>query len=163
MQLREFLRPIKGEEWIEKFRRHEFWIGAKRSYPQKVYARITKSYIGWWCYFRVHAIWHRAALLIDPLSCGGLWSHVNTFLFNAVVVDVWWTLKRKIWKLRHPEEWKRQRLFMRAAIQAHSEGCADEMPTPAGFEGKFSGAILGRRYFERVAQIIKEEESNHEA
>jgi len=58
------LKPIEGEEWIEKFRRREFWIAMRRRYPQKFYSRLTRSYLGRRLYFRVHGIWHRAGLLV---------------------------------------------------------------------------------------------------
>jgi hypothetical protein len=152
------LRPIKGEEWIEKFRATEFWIAKKRSYPQKLYARMCKSYLGWWCYFRLHSIWHRATLLIDPLSSGGFYSHLRTFLWNLTFVDIVWPLKRAIWKRFHRKEWEQRRRFMRAALQAMSEGYDDPMPPPPGFEGmNFQGSILGERYFKRMAEILKHE------
>lgn len=157
------LKPIKGEEWIEKFRRKEFWIGIRRKYPQKLYARLTKSYIGWWLYLRLHYppfryfFLNRLCLLIDPLSCGGLYSHIRCFCFNFFVCDIWWRGKRKIWELFHPKEHNRRQLFWRACMQATDEGYADKMNTVPPFDDEnFHGYILGKRYFNRVAEIMEE-------
>jgi hypothetical protein len=157
------LKPIKDEEWIEKFRDTEFWIGAKRSYPQKFYSRLTHSYVGWWIHLRLHFppfrhfFLNRLSLLVDPLSSGGLYSHVRSFLFNFVIADIWWSSKHRVWKLFHREEHEARLRFMRAAMQATQEGCADEMPPPPGFcAANFHGAILGERYFKRVAEILDE-------
>lgn len=152
------MKPIEGEEWIEEMRAHEFWIAERRSYPQKLYARLTKSYVGWWLYFRIHAIWARAALLIDPLSTGGLRSHLRTFLYNWIVVDIIWSTKHRIWKLFHRKEWEKKRTFFAALAKASSEGCADPME-PADWlpAEQFHGVVLGKRYFDRVAEIMKEE------
>lgn len=117
------MKPIKGEEWIEEMREREFWIGEKHSYPEPFYARLAQSYLGWWCYFRLHRLWPRLALLIDPLNCGGLWSHVQGFLFNAIVVDIWWRLKHRVWRLFHRREWEAQcRLMELVAEASRKEG-----------------------------------------
>lgn len=157
------MKKIKGEEWIEKYREREFWIGEKRPYPQSFYSRLTKSYIGWWLNLRLryppfrHFFFNRLNILIDPLSCGGLYSHISSFLFNFVVADIWWAGKHKVWKLFHPKQWEQQRAFMRACMQATEEGCADKMDAPPPFSNiNFHGAILGKRYFERVAEILRE-------
>ena len=150
-----FLKPIEGEEWIEKMRRREFWIGMRRRYPQKFYSRLTKGYVGWWLYFRLRAIWSRAALLIDPLSCGGFYSHLRCFLYNWIMVDVIWNVKHRIWKLFHEKEWEQQCAFWRACDQATEEGCADPMPATDWMPAdRFHGLVLGKRYFERVAEIL---------
>ena len=155
------LKPIKDELWIEKFRRKDFWIRRRRSYSEKLYARIVGSYVGWWTYFRVHSIWHRAALLIDPLSCGGLYSHLRSFLFNWLVVDIWWGIKHKTWKVFHRKEWEKQCALMDACMRASEEGFADPMPSPDWLpEGSFHGSILVERYFKRVLEILKEGESH---
>ncbi len=149
--------PIKGEEWIEEFRTTDFWIVRKRSYQQKFYARLCNSYLGWWFYFRSYSVWSRLGLLIDPLSCGGLWSHIRSFLFNAVVVDMWWRTKHKVWKIFHRREHQQQIQFMDACIQATQEGFTDPMPNSPGFEKKnFHGASMGKRYFKRVIDILRE-------
>ena len=154
-------RPIEGEEWIEEFRESDFWIRTKQDHPENLYARLCKSYLGWWLYFRVHSLWPKAALLIDPLSCGGMWSHINSFLYNFLVVGVWWRVKHEVWKRFHRKEWERQVAFMRAASQAMEEGCSDPMPAPPGFEGmNFIGWILGARYFRRVAEIMQEKDAS---
>ena len=161
------LKPIKGEEWIEKFRSKEFWIGEKRSYPQKFYSRLCHSYISWWLHLRLHYppfgrlfFFCRLPLLIEPLNSGGLYSHVRSFLFNFVVADCWWSLKHKVWKYFHKREWQQQLDFYAACDQAMQEGRADEMSPPPELSGiQFRGSILGERYFKRVAQILKEKKN----
>lgn len=155
-----FLKPIRGEEWIEKLRESEFWIGEKRSYPQKFYCRLCHSYIGWWLHLRLTLSrkWPltRLSLLFDPLSSGGLGGHLRSFLFNAVVVDIWWRSRHWVWKLFHRRAWEQQRRFLRAAMQASEEGYADEMPCPIpGMEGRWHGRVLGKRYFKRVVEIYE--------
>jgi hypothetical protein len=157
-----FINPIAGEEWIEKFREKEFWIGERKSYPQKFYSRLAKSYLGWWLYFRIHNVWGRGALLIDPLSCGGFCSHLRCFLYNLIIVDIYWSTKHRIWKIFHRRDWEKQRAFFAACSRAHDEGCADPMPPPAWLpKERFHGVVLGERYLKRVAEIMKEHESGH--
>jgi hypothetical protein len=102
------LKPVAGEEWIEKKRRREFWIGMRRRYPQNFYSRLTKSYVGWWLYFRIYGIWGRAALLIEPISSGGFCSHLHSFLYNWIMVDLVWRTQHCIWKLFHRREWEKR-------------------------------------------------------
>lgn len=149
--------PIAGEEWIERFRDKEFWIGERRSYPQKLYSRITKSYVGWWLYFRLHAVWSRAALLVDPISSGGFYSHLRTFFYNWIMVDLVWRTKHRIWKMFHRKEWEKQCAFWAACSRATSEGYADPMPAPDWLPAeRFHGVMLGERYFKRVGELLKD-------
>lgn len=161
------LKPIKGEEWIEKFRKTEFWIGKERSYHQEFYSRLTKSYIGWWLHLRLyyppftHFFFNRLSLLIDPLSSGGLYSHVRSFLFNFLIVDIWWSTKHKVWRLFNRKEWQQQRAFVRACMQAIHEGCADKMDAPPLLSNtNFHGYVLGKRCFERVAEILRQDDES---
>lgn len=149
------LKPVKGEGWIEKFRGREFWIGMKRQYPQNFYSRLTQSYVGWWLYYRVGAICSRASLLIDPLSTGGFYSHLRCFLYNWLIVGIYWSIKHRIWKLFHRREWERQCAFMRVLIRALDEGYADPLPCPDWLSAdRFHGMALGKRYFNRVAELM---------
>ena len=149
------LKPIKGEEWIEKMREKEFW---RSEYPwEPRYARFVRSYVGWQIYYRVRSIWPRAALLFDPLSCGGFYSHLRSFLYNWIMVDIVWNLKYRVWKLFHKKQWEQQMRMMRAYMQATEEGCADPMGAPESLpDDRFHGIILGERYFKRVAEIMQE-------
>ena len=126
------LKPIEGEEWIEKMRQREFWIGMRRSYPQALYSRLTKSYVGWWMYMRVREIWSRGALLIDPSLCGGFLSHLRCFWYNWMVLDIVGGFRCRVWKLFHKNEWEKQCAFFEACMQASVEGCADPIPAPDG-------------------------------
>ena len=155
-----FLKPPAGEEWIERFRRREFWIGMRRRYPQKFYARLVRSYVGWWLYFRISRIWHCAGLLIDPLSSGGFYSHLTCFLRNWLICGVYWRIKHKIWKLFHKKEWQRQLDWTAAMWQATDEGFTDKLEPPDWLPAeRFHGVVLGERYFRRVAEIMKEKDS----
>jgi len=147
------------------------WIDAKCAttlflepprYPgQKLYCRFCRSKLGYFLHLLGYVIGWHTSMICDPLSCGGLYSHISNWLYNLWYVDIYWPIVDKIDRWRRPEYHRQRDRFMRACRQASEEGCADELPAPAGFsKSNFVGSILGKRYFERVAELLKDDSSD---
>lgn len=154
------LKFVRNEvrEWIEAGFANNWLVNPKRWELEKFWPRVSSSKIGYTLHCLGHVVGWHTSLIFDPLNSGGFFSHMQSFFWNLWHVDIWWPICHRIDEWRRPEYHRQQRRFMQACMQAQSEGCADPMPPPDGFPAdRFHGAILGKRYFERVAEILEQD------
>lgn len=156
---RRLFKPIRGEEWIEKFRVEEFWLAKRQAWHRSVWERFCKSYIGHWIYFKLYFMGlRRTAMIVDPLMSGGSFiGYLRSAVWHMVIVDRWWPFKHFVWRKFHKREWEAECRFYDACWQALKEERREDVSLPVPFD-KIPGrvVVLGENYFKRVAEILKE-------
>lgn len=129
--------------------------------PQKYewetfYERFCSARLGYFLHVLGCRIGWHTSMIFDPLHSGTFPSALRSWLWNLWHVDIYWPICHRIDEWRRPEYYAEQRRFLDASMQALEEGCADKMDAPPPFSNEnFHGAILGKRYFERVVEILK--------
>ena len=146
-------------EWEET---NPGWILDPQAYKgEHLYRRFCGSRVGYFLHLVGYQCGWHLSMIVDPLHCGGFFSHLQSWLWNLWHVDIFWPIKHRIDRWRRPDFYKQQDRFFRACFRASDEGCGDKMETPpmlAGMGDRFHGVILGERYFKRVREILEQQD-----
>jgi hypothetical protein len=148
---------LAGPPWEDK----GLWVRFKKGDAAWALYELYERHMDWrlfrWCASR----W---SMMI--LSSGGFWSDMYWWWYNSWPRRLPWRIQRKWWEWTHPKEHAAEMRFMRALWRVNQEdGLLDPFPEPAPddevgkalFSKPIIGGIMGKRYFERLKEILDEE------
>lgn len=148
---------IKNElrEWIEAGCATKLFLEPKKYKGENLYHRFCPSMVGYFLFLLCHKVGWHTSLIFDPLHSGGLFRHLRTFFYNLWYVDIFYPTKYRIYRLLRSKFYKEQDRVFSAFVKAMQEGYTDEMESPPFLPAeRFHGAILGKRYFNRVKELL---------